>query len=666
MRTCLILLLIVACTQFALADEFSVSGSVTDEAAEAVPGLSVTVDGAAVDVDAQGNFVFRLSRRNSKPALIRVSADGFFPALQTVHRSDFPAGLDARMPTIQLTRKTPDRRLLVFAGDTMLTRRYMNPRADEPVLVDRDNPLPYAKALLQHVKPYLELADFASVNLETPLSSEPLQNPLQKLVTFYSPPALADALQWAGVDYVALGNNHIFDFRDAGMRTTFATLERLGLQYSGAGYDDESAREPAYLRINDSEYAFLSYVGWRGSFVPNQVAEDEKGGAAYGDEAIIASDVARVPRGVASVVQLHGGLEYAAQPSLSERTTFYRAIESGADIVIGHHPHVLQGFDIVDGRLIAYSLGNFLFDQYIYSTQLGALLYVYMDGETLHRAEIVPMHVNGYVPTPATGEVRYAILNRVARLSDSVCRRANGFHIVLLPCRADEVAAPPQRVAVGSARPLVLLRNEGISPLFPIILDNAASTYRLGIDMLNRGEFEHVGLFGTHDRTWIENEQVRVSPDHDRRMTVSIAAGDGKASGGLKVFDRVFTPSNPATVAGRIHVTGDVRLRFYLQRRRIEQSFSDGLDNGPLTQIGSAAFDSDGWHTFSFDYNQPRLLTRGIRLLFTLEDLDGGGARAEIDDLVWVEWGTPWQRPTGHSEPAYATHIQFRSNALAN
>ena len=275
------------------------------------------------------------------------------------------------------------------------------------------------------------------------------------------------------------------------------------------------------------------------------------------------------------------------------------------------------------------------------------------------------MHVNGYVPTPATGEFRYAILNRVARLSGSVCRRANGLHVVLLPCRDGEDPEPPQRFAVADPSRLVSLRSEGVSPLFPITLDNAPATYRLGIDMLSRGEFEYAGLFDTDDRTWIENEQVRVRTDGDTRMAVSLAPGDGIASGGLKVFDRVFTPSSPATVAGRINVTGNVRLRFYLQRRRIQQSFSDALDDGPLIEIGSASFSSNGWHDFSFDYNQPRLQTRGIRLLFTVEDLGGDGAQAELDDLAWVEWGTPWRGRTARTEPAYATHVQFRQDSHA-
>ncbi len=657
-----VLALALAAAGTGFADIVYVTGRITDERAAAVSGLRLAVDGAPVEVDDAGNFRIVVDRGSSTPLRISAAADGYFPAIQNVHRSDFVDGENARIPTIELVSKVPGRRLLLFAGDTMLSRRYIEPRDGEPVLVDSDDTLGDAKALLQHVKPYLELADLASVNLETPLSDKPLDDPLPKSVTFYSPTALGEALQWAGVDYVALGNNHLFDFQDEGMDATFAALDELGLHYSGGGHDDESARKPALLDIDDSPYAFLSYVGWRGTFSPNQVAESGKGGAAFGDAAIVANDVARVPEGFVSVVQMHAGLEYAAVPSLSEQTTYHGAVEAGADIVIGHHSHVLQGFDIVDDRLIAYSLGNFLFDQYIYSTQLSALLFVFMDGESLHRAEVVPLHVNGYVPTPATGEFRYAILHRLARLSnsDNVCAKASGFHLVLEACQGDEVGAPAQQIQIDTPTPLMSLRAEGASPLFPVVLDNAKRQHRLGIDILSRGEFEHVGLFGTDDRTWIENRQVNVFSDDATHLAVTIKPGDGPASGGLKVFDRVFTSSNPATVSGRIKVRGQARLRFYLQRRRIQDSFSVGLEEGPLWEIGAATFTGDGWHDFSFDYAQPRLLSRGIRILFSVEDVAGEGVTAEIDDLAWIEWRTPWRSAGDGAEPVFATHAQFR------
>ena len=361
---------------------------------------------------------------------------------------------------------------------------------------------------------------------------------------------------------------------------------------------------------------------------------------------------------------MHAGLEYSERPALSEQTMYRQAIRDGADLVVGHHPHVLQGFEIVDKRLIAYSMGNFLFDQYHYTTQLGMLLYVWMDGDELHRAELVPLHINGYVPTPATGAFRFSVLQRLARLSDpgSVCMRPNGLHAMLEACPEDG-RIQAQQVHTGDSSEMTLplaLRDLGVSPLAPIDILDADIPYRLGVDILRRGDFEYAGLFGTKDRTWIEDDRARITQGENASLRVEVAAGDAPVQTGLKVFERVFTRSNPATVSGRVKVNGNIRMRVFLQRRRTTDALQDALDQGALIEIATASFESPGWHEFAFDYRQPRIETRSVRLLFEIEDLSGDGAEAELDDIAWIEWSTPWIRPDDRVLPTYATHLQFQ------
>ncbi len=670
-----VVLLLTTMPSIVSSDVFEVSGRIVSEEGGSLGSARLTVDGESVAVDAGGNFSFPINRRWSAVHRIDVVLEGYYPALQTVHRSDFVAGRAAQLPAIELVRKKPQRRLLMFAGDAMLSRRYMEPRAGEPALARANTMAADAKALLRHIKPYIELADLASVNMETQLSADPLVTPLAKSVTFYSPPELAEALKWAGVDYVALGNNHMFDFQRPGLVSTLKILDELELAYSGGDHNDALARRPAFVAVGDVPYGFLSYVGWAGTFKPSQVAEIDKGGAALGDATSIARDLENIPKGTTSVVQLHSGIEYAAEPSLSEQTMLHNAVRAGGDIVIGHHPHVLQGLDIVDNRLIAYSLGNFLFDQYIYTTQMSMLLFVWMDGEQLHRAEVVPLHLNGYVPTPATGEFRYAILHRLAKLSNrrNVCIRPSGLHLVAERCPDEASPGGPSGAGVqlidiqasqmqrsSAAEHPISLRAAGASPLYPVVIDDAATAYRLGVDLLRRGEFEHVDLFDTVDRTWIENDQVYAVTGASTHLAVSIGAGTNIARSGLRVFDRVFTLSNPATFAGRVKLKGEARLRVFLQRRPSTGTFSDALLTGPVTEIGSVRLEKDGWHTFSFDYNQPRLATKSLRILFSVEDLTGEGVEAQFDDLAWVEWRTPWLEPDAEALGEYATHIQFQ------
>ena len=647
------------------ADVVGVAGQVVSEEAVPLQNLSVQIDGRPVDIDSAGRFEFTIETDSSETHALGISADDHYSTRQTVHRSDFVASSSAAIATIELVRKKADRVLLMFAGDAMLSRRYFEPRKGEPVLVRDTHKAEDIRVLLQHVKPYIELADYASVNLETQLSSTPLTDRLPKSVTFFSPPELAAALKWAGFDYVALGNNHMFDYQQSGLDSTLAVLDRLDLDYSGGGLDDATARVPAVVSIGDKRHALMSYVGWSGTFSPSQVAESEKGGAALGDSAVVAADFKTIPADATTILQLHSGLEYSERPALTEQTTLRQAVRDGVDLALGHHAHVLQGFEIVDNRLIAYSLGNFLFDQYHYTTQMGMLLFVWMDGDRLHRAEVVPLHINGYVPTPATGAFRYSVLHRLAKLSDpaSTCVRATGMHAVLEACSSGQSSQnqqlrPPRQNE--SILPLAL-RDLGVSAVSATAVQDADSTYRLGVDILRRGDFEYAGLFDTTDRTWIESDDVHIGTGIDTNLAIEIPAGQKVSRTGQKVFERVFSVSNPATVSGRITVDGAVRLRVFLQRRRTSDTLEGALANGPMTAIGSIELPSSGTHEFSFDYNQPRIATASVRLIFELEDTTNNGVTAALDDLTWVEWRTPWVSPDDVIAPAFATHLQLQN-----
>ncbi len=515
----------LALASIASADPVRVHGRVIDEAGAAITGATVSVRNVSNDVGSDGEFMFALDSPTT--VSVRIEAPGYYAFLHTLHRSDFVTGRPAVMPDIELVERKPGRTLMVFAGDAMLSRRYFEPRASEPTLVRRASVLDDGKKLLAHVRPYIELADIASVNMETQLSNEALTNRVPKSVTFYSPAELAELLQWAGFDYVALGNNHLYDYRDAGVRSTLEALQATELVYSGAGVNEEEARKPASVDVDGRDHRFLSYVGWPGTFEPSQVAEASKGGAALGNAAVIAEDLGELPENSISVLQLHAGLEYAETPALSERTTLRQAITDGVDIAIGHHPHVLQGFEIYQDRLIAYSLGNFLFDQYHYTTQLGMLLYVWMDGDALHRAEAVPLHINGYLPTPATGLLRYAILTRLARLADSsVCMRPSGFHAVADACDGKPRMTTTVTVDDSASGAPVHVGSLGVSPLQALTVKSKDPPYRLGLDLLGRGDFEYARLYGAHDRTWIEARNASLKTGDNNLLEIRVPAGE--------------------------------------------------------------------------------------------------------------------------------------------
>lgn len=632
-----------------------IEGRIVAESGAVPAGLEVRIDGIAVGVDAEGRFS---AEPGGAVARIEIGAAGYYPAVHTVSAR---AGL---VPDIVLVEKRSGRRLLLFAGDAMLARRYFEPVAGEPVLVRPGHVAADGARLLDAVAPYVRIADYASVNLESQLAVAEPGARLPKSVTFYSPPELAGLLRDAGFDYAALGNNHVFDYGLAGLESTLAAVRASGLDTSGAGVNEHEARTPWQASLDGEHYAFWSYVGWAGEFEPNQVAGPVKGGAALGSPAVFAEDLAGVE--AVRVLQYHSGLEYAEAPALSERTALRYAVDEGADIAIGHHPHVLQGIEVYRGRLIAYSMGNFLFDQFHYATQLGMLLYVWMDGEELHRAEIVPIHVNGFVPTPATGAMRYAVLSRLARLSSpfGTCFEENGAHAIVTTAPDGERCAP-QVVEVGSPTTgVVELADTGASPLQPVVA-RAEQPLRLGIDILQRGDFEYVGLFGTKDRSWIESDGIAVAKSSGRALEFTIAPGGDALTGGMKVFERTFRLSNPATLSGRVQVDGKARVRFLLQRRRPDVPLAEALESGPREEIGVVESGDTGWTEFAFDFEQPRVATQSVRFLVEVTDIsaDHRGARVLLDDLAWVEWQTPWlSGDDARNGPVHATHLQRRDD----
>jgi hypothetical protein len=199
------------------------------------------------------------------------------------------------------------------------------------------------------------------------------------------------------------------------------------------------------------------------------------------------------------------------------------------------------------------------------------------------------------------------------------------------------------------------LRRLGMQATGPVSPEAQGRSIRLGTDIMRRGDFSSVGLFGTTDRGWIVDDAVSV----DRSMRIHIAPGEGKSTGGMKVFQRVFRPSNPTSFSGRLRVSGDAELRVLLQRRLTDASLGDALASGPAIEVGRVRANNVGWTTFSFDFNQPRVATRSVRLLFEVLDRSAKqqGATVELDDLIWVEWSTPWLN-SAVAEGSHATHIQ--------
>jgi poly-gamma-glutamate capsule biosynthesis protein CapA/YwtB (metallophosphatase superfamily) len=215
------------------------------------------------------------------------------------------------------------------------------------------------RALLAEVAPLLSRADVAFANLEGPLadagaSEKCARSKPGRCYAFRVPTRYGKLLADAGVDVVSVANNHVGDFGDAGRASTRRTLEALGIRYSGA------PGEVARLEARGRRVALVAFATSSGTNDLRDLAEARRLVAEARKDADLV------------VVSMHGGAEGADRQHVppgpetflgedrGDLRAFARAvIDAGADLVVGHGPHVVRGMEVVKGRLVAYSLGNF-------------------------------------------------------------------------------------------------------------------------------------------------------------------------------------------------------------------------------------------------------------------------------------------------------------------
>ena len=218
-----------------------------------------------------------------------------------------------------------------------------------------------AKAVFKGIAGILTKADLAFVNLETPLTSggDPQT---WKDVVFRGDPRLAQGMADSGIDVVTMANNHAGDQGDSGLMDSIRHVRKAGIKVCGAGEDLAAARLPRFFTVDGVRVAFLGFTDVLPVGFP---ATSASPGTSPGR-----SDVAAVKEAVHRaaekadyvVVAWHWNFEFTTAPSYLESSEGKAMIDAGADLVIGHHPHVLQGVQAYHGGFIAWSTGNLVFD----------------------------------------------------------------------------------------------------------------------------------------------------------------------------------------------------------------------------------------------------------------------------------------------------------------
>ncbi|HEV8042208.1 MAG TPA: CapA family protein [Bryobacteraceae bacterium] len=284
---------------------------------------------------------------------------------------------------ISLPERIPVTRLLL-GGDVMLSR-YVGTLARQ-----REDPA----WPLREVADLFASADIAFVNLEAPFSDRGRK--VESGMVFKAEPEMIEALRVAGIDIVSTANNHARDCGRYGVEFTLDWLQRNGIETVGTASTAELAHQGTILDRNQVGFGFLAYTYDQSN--GNHADQDDRVATMDLDEMV--DDVQKLrERCDVVIVSMHAGTEYLQKPNAQQRQFAHAAIDAGASIVVGHHPHVTQPVEVYGKGVIFYSLGNLAFDQFQRKeTQRGWIADVRFIGKRLAGYGVIPVDIVRTVP----------------------------------------------------------------------------------------------------------------------------------------------------------------------------------------------------------------------------------------------------------------------------
>jgi len=212
-----------------------------------------------------------------------------------------------------------------------------------------------------------------------------------KEFTFQAPPALLDGLRDGGIDMVSLANNHSLDYGKGALVEMLKHLRAAGLRFAGAGVNLDSATAPAFFTIAGQKVAVLCFSRVISNQSWHAGAHTPGVAGAYDPARLLSGIAAARDSGAIVAVYLHWGREKKDRPEPYQQVLARRCIEAGAHLVVGTHAHVLQGFELYQGGLIAYSLGNFIFSNR--DGRPTVILRTTFVGDSLASAAVVPCRI---------------------------------------------------------------------------------------------------------------------------------------------------------------------------------------------------------------------------------------------------------------------------------
>lgn len=265
-----------------------------------------------------------------------------------------------------------------------------------------------ADYLFRHVKPYFDASDYVSGNFEHPILKDDVNKyeKAEKSIHLRTDMDAIHAVKNAGFTVMNLANNHLMDYGEEGLRDTLDVFDRYNMEYVGGGENRKEAKE--HINYQDVNGVRVATLGFTDAFVEGTIATKDRNGLLSANPDVLFDMIEKAKNedhGNADlvVVNVHWGQEYDTEATPRQKALAKAMVDAGADIIIGHHPHVLQSFDVYKDGIIFYSLGNFVFDQGWTRTKDSAMVQYNLTEDGTASIDVIPLQIEEVAPRLATG-----------------------------------------------------------------------------------------------------------------------------------------------------------------------------------------------------------------------------------------------------------------------